>query len=269
MESTELCTDGSNRERSLALPAGASIVPGLDGGAPDHGWSDHLLVGACLEGDQHAWALLLGRYKNLICSFARRYGASASDAADVFQLVSAELFLALPRMRNHQCVRAWIMTVSAHQAYQWKRRHVTRLRREGEEDPETAINVLAVSPSTMLEDAERERVVRHAVAQLAPRCRQIVRLLFYKDPPVPYQDLAGHLGLATGSVGFIRARCLRKLEGLLAQAGLGEATPGCTAHRMHAIEDCLRCPHRKVGPFTNRPNGASAARVVRRDVTLD
>jgi RNA polymerase sigma factor (sigma-70 family) len=219
------------------------IAPPHPAGVPDHRWTDHHLVRACLDGDERAWAVLLGRYKNLVCSIARRYGAGTSDAADVFQLVSAELFLGLPHLRSHMCVRSWIMTVATHQAFQWKRRHLARLRREGE-DADSAVNLAQVSPCSALEDIERDRLVRHAVAQLAPRCRQLVRLLFYQDPPVPYQDVAGHLGLATGSVGFIRARCLRKLEALLAQSGLAEPAPGCSAHRMHALADCLRCPHR-------------------------
>jgi RNA polymerase sigma factor (sigma-70 family) len=249
MANTQICPEVV--QDGFAFTAAPPIVSLPLPGAPDHRWTDHHLVRACLDGDQRAWAVLLGRYKNLICSFARRYGAGASDAADVFQLVSAELFLGLPHLRSHMCVRSWIMTVSTHQAYQWKRRHLARLRREGE-DADSAANIAQVSPCSALEDTERDRLVRHAVAQLAPRCRQIVRLLFYQDPPVPYQDVADHLGLATGSVGFIRARCLRKLEALLAQSGLGEPAPGCAAQRMHALEDCLRCPHRGTGAASQR-----------------
>jgi hypothetical protein len=47
----------------------------------------------------------------------------------------------------------------------------------------------------------------------------MIRLLFYEDPPVPYRDLAQRLGLATGSIGFIRGRCLKSLERALEKAG--------------------------------------------------
>lgn len=186
-------------------------------GPPGADWSDQQLVAACLAGDQRAWALLLARYKNLIYSFPRRYGAGPADAADVFQLVCAELLRALPHLRNHGSLRSWLMTVAAHQAYQWKRRRVTRAQREttdAEGAPETA-----ASPADLLERAEQEQTVRQAIAQLPPRCRTLVRMLFYADPPVPYQRVAGHLGLATGSIGLIRARCLKKLEHLLSGSG--------------------------------------------------
>jgi RNA polymerase sigma factor (sigma-70 family) len=180
--------------------------------------SDHDLVQACLCGDQHAWGVLIRRYKDLIYSFPRRYGASPADASDVFQLVCTELYRALPQVRNHQTLRAWIMTVAAHQAYHWKRRYVLRAQRENCDG--TAVDAAACEPSHGFEQSEEARVVRSAIAQLPPRCRELVRLLFYQDPPQPYQLVAGQLGLATGSIGLTRSRCLKRLEKILEQSGM-------------------------------------------------
>jgi RNA polymerase sigma factor (sigma-70 family) len=207
------------------LPAAATrpvirvLLP--DPEAPTASWTDQLLVEACLRGDQRAWAVLIGRYKNLIYSFPRRYGANAADAADVFQLVCAELFRSLPRLRHHACLRAWLMTVASHQSFQWKRSHIRRATIEGE-DPEMAADTVGTEPSDELERVEQQRVIRDAVNQLPPRCRDLVQMLFYMDPPAPYQRVAGHLGLAIGSIGLIRSRCLKKLERLL--EGTGVAT---------------------------------------------
>ena len=71
----------------------------------------------------------------------------------------------------------------------------------------------------VIEEAEREQVLRDAVRSLSPRCQEIVRLLFYEEPPVPYRDLARRLGLATGSIGFIRGRCLKNLQRALEKVG--------------------------------------------------
>lgn len=198
-------------ECGIPLP-GQLPPPGADS-------TDQELVQHCLAGDQRGWAVLIGRYKNLIYSFPRRYGAGTADAADVFQMVCAELFRALPQLRNHQSLRAWIMTVASHQAYHWKRRYVQRVRVECD-DCEMTIDPQAVPHSEVLEQSERERVVREAIAQLPPRCREIVKMLFYQDPPVPYTTLAGHLGLATGSIGLTRSRCLKRLEKMLETAGV-------------------------------------------------
>jgi RNA polymerase sigma factor (sigma-70 family) len=184
--------------------------------------SDPELVRACLSGDQAAWAALIRRYQNLIYFFPRRYGASPADAADVFQLVCTELFVALPQLRDHQSLRAWIISVAAHQAYHWKRTHVKRARREGEE-PALAAPFLATPPSSALEDAQRDNAVREAIAELPPRDRELMRLLFYTDPPMPYHTVARRLGLATGSIGLTRSRCLKKLERILESRGHASA----------------------------------------------
>jgi RNA polymerase sigma factor (sigma-70 family) len=186
----------------------------MTSGAPSSSWTDQQIVDACLAGDDRAWDLLIGRYKNLICSFPRRYGARGDDAADVFQLVCVELFLSLPRLRDQRSLRAWITTIARHQAYHWKRRQVKRRHREGEELDVTSAAVPARSSSD-LEFRDRAQVVRRAVARLSPRNRELVRLLFYSDPPATYEAVATKLGLATGSISLTRVRCLRKLAKLL------------------------------------------------------
>ena len=44
-------------------------------------------------------------------------------------------------------------------------------------------------------------------------------MLFFEEPPRPYQQVAESLGIATGSIGFIRQRCLGRLRKQLAEAG--------------------------------------------------
>ena len=48
----------------------------------------------------------------------------------------------------------------------------------------------------------------------------MIRLLFYEQPPLPYVEVARRLGLATGSIGFIRGRCLKRLQKELEEQGL-------------------------------------------------
>lgn len=199
--------------------------------APMTEWSDQQLVQACLRGDEPAWAVLIRRYQNIMYFFARRYGANSADAADVFQLVCAELFVSLPRLRNQQSLRSWIMTVSAHQAYHWKRSYLKRARREGS-DVEAAFESLTTPPSCELEIRQRDDAMRSAINQLPPRCQVLVRLLFYEDPPLPYEVVAQRLGLATGSIGLTRSRCLKKLQRIL-DGGSPSGCQSCCATPVH------------------------------------
>jgi RNA polymerase sigma factor (sigma-70 family) len=71
----------------------------------------------------------------------------------------------------------------------------------------------------MAEEIEREQMLKEAAASLSPRCQEMIRLLFYQEPPLPYREVARRLGLATGSIGFIRGRCLQRLQKKLQAMG--------------------------------------------------
>jgi RNA polymerase sigma factor (sigma-70 family) len=186
-------------------------------GGPDIAWSDARLIRACLNGDEHAWAALIEKYRNLIYSIPVRYGASPEDAADIFQSVCLELFSELPRLRKVAAFRSWLITVTAHQSFQWKKK--TRRRAEDELTDEAG-EKLGMDPSPdLIEEVEREQMLRDAVARLPPRCQEMIRMLFYQEPQMPYREVAKQLGLATGSIGFIRGRCLKRLQRTLEELG--------------------------------------------------
>ena len=72
-----------------------------------------------------------------------------------------------------------------------------------------------------MRELQKEQMLRDAIGSLDPRCQQLVQILFFESPARPYKDVAKSLGLATGSIGFIRARCLGKLGEKLKEMGFG------------------------------------------------
>jgi len=185
-------------------------------------WSDAHLVRACLAGNERAWATLIDRYKRLIYSIPIKYGASPEDAADIFQAVCMEMFSELANLRNAESLKAWLVTVASHQAYHWKKRQRSGdVAIDDDDEERTPLQLAAedVLPPEKLLEVEREQMLREAVAQLNPRCAEMVRLLFYEQPPLPYTEVARRLGLATGSIGFIRGRCLKRLQKILEGMG--------------------------------------------------
>ncbi len=186
---------------------------------PKTTWSDDRLVRECVKGNEEAWAALIEKYKGLIYSIPIRYGASREDAADVFQAVCLELFSELSNLRKVESLRSWLITVAAHKSYHWKQKQRRQSSRETG-DLESADSADTVSaPAEMIMETEREQMVREAIANLPARCGELVRLLFYEDPPIPYNEIAHRLGLALGSIGFIRGRCLKRLQRLLEEQG--------------------------------------------------
>jgi len=176
--------------------------------------SDDELVARCLEGDQHAWAALVEKYKEVVWSVPLRYRLSPEDCADIFQAVWLDLFAELRNLRQVKALRAWLITTTAHRCYHWKKRlhgknstHVV----EPEWDPEDT------NPSflQMKLQFERQQMLRDAMLHLPERCREMIHMLFFEEPVRPYDEVARSLGLAVGSIGFIRGRCLKRLRELL------------------------------------------------------
>ena len=196
-------------------PSRRSTARGTRG--PDVTWSDARLIRACLKGHDDAWSTLIAKYKNLIYSIPLKYGAPPQDAADIFQAVCLELFSGLARLRKPGSLRSWLIAVAAHQSLHWSRK--VRRRAEDELTDLEAEN-FGIDPSLdLIAQLEREQELREAVAALPARCQEMIRLLFYHQPQLSYREVAARLGLATGSIGFVRGRCLKRLKRSLEKGG--------------------------------------------------
>jgi RNA polymerase sigma factor (sigma-70 family) len=180
-------------------------------------WPDARLVRECLGGGEEAWCALISKYKNLIFSIPVKYGFSADESTDIFQAVCLELLSELPKLRKVKALPKWIMQITAHKCFHRKQQD----RRTEVSDP----NDKQFEKSTparaeeILREAEDEQGLRQAMAELTPRCRQLVHMLFYDEPARPYQEIAETLGIAVGSIGFIRQRCLERLRKRLLEEG--------------------------------------------------
>jgi RNA polymerase sigma factor (sigma-70 family) len=183
-------------------------------------WSDERLVKECLNGNEEAWAALIQKYKRLIYSIPFKYGASQDDSADIFQGVCLELFSELSNLRKVESLRSWIITVTVHKSFHWKKQQRPMdVEIDGmESDTNEPVEPGEAIPE-VLADLEQQQIVREAIAKLPKRCAELVKLLFYEHPPLPYAEVASKLGLATGSIGFIRGRCLTKLQKILVETG--------------------------------------------------
>lgn len=182
-------------------------------------WEDHRLVRGCLTGNEEAWAVLIDKYKNLIFSIPLKYGLSRDDAAEIFQQVCVELFAQLATLRKPGALPKWLIQVTSHRCFHWKRHQGRFVSSEDEGPPEASAAHTPDSWSEELREAEREQFLRSALREMPPRCRQLIQMLFFEQPVRPYEQVAASLGIATGSVGFIRGRCLEKMRRQLRQMG--------------------------------------------------
>jgi RNA polymerase sigma factor (sigma-70 family) len=176
---------------------------------------DEQLVRDCLRGRESAWSALINKYKNLIFSIPIKYGFSEEDSADIFQAVCMDLLTELPNLREPKALAGWLIQVTRNKCFhrkQEKLRHLmTELEGDEPSEDEAAHNLIL--------ELQQDQLLRDALSGLAPRCRQLVQMLFFEMPARPYQQVAKDLKLAPGSIGFIRRRCLDKLRERLEQMG--------------------------------------------------
>jgi RNA polymerase sigma factor (sigma-70 family) len=180
-------------------------------------WTDTRLVKECLAGNEEAWSALIDKYKALIYSIPVKYQMPPQEAADVFQAVCMELLSRLPGLREPKALPAWLIQVTHHQCFRWKRQQ----QRVVSSDSETGILEPEIPPiaESLIRQTQEEQILREAISELAPQCQKLVAALFFESPARPYADIAAELGLAVGSIGFTRQKCIERLRKSLKKMG--------------------------------------------------
>lgn len=175
--------------------------------------NDRELTRACLDGDPRAWDEFVERYGRLIYSIPRRLGLCEMDSEDVLQTVLSIALRRLETLRDVERLSAWLIRTTYRESW----RYAKRTRKHAELD-ENVADDQAPSPE-QCEVWERQHLVHQALARLDERCSRLLKAVFF-ETNTNYEQIAEELGLRVGSIGPTRARCLKKLEGLLTDLGL-------------------------------------------------
>ncbi|MGO9082464.1 MAG: RNA polymerase sigma factor [Streptosporangiaceae bacterium] len=176
------------------------------------------LARAAAAGDEGAWAQLVAGYSGLVWSVIRSYRLDRGEAADVFQTAWLRLTEHIGRLDRPEHVGAWLATTARREALRIARQSA-RTVPTGDDALFDAAGPAASGPEQAVLDSERDAELWQAFNSLPPRCRLLLRLLI-ADPPPSYAEIAAITGRPVGSLGPTRARCLRLLRGLLAEAGI-------------------------------------------------
>lgn len=174
---------------------------------------DESLVVRCRGGDTAAWTVLVDRFGPAVWAVARRAKLDGDDASDVFQNTWRIAVEELSRLREPAAFGGWIVRVARHQTMRVRRGYgIARrsLPHVAKEDVDETV------PDDALSRIEERRRVSSAVERIGRKCAELLRALYYDDPPPGYAEIATRLGMRIGSIGPTRARCLEKLEKELA-----------------------------------------------------
>lgn len=171
---------------------------------------DAELVGRCLVGDESAWDELLRRHRPLVISIAARHGLRGDAAEDIYQATCVTMLERLELLRDHRSLAAWVATTVARKC--WRRRAERGL---------VELPADRASDGPLLEaalvEARQLAAVREALDEMPEPCRSLLRELFVDD--LAHADVARRHGIAVGSVGVYRRRCLDRLAKRLRARG--------------------------------------------------
>ena len=177
---------------------------------------DRDLILDCRNGDVGAWQRLLDRYERLVFSVPRRYGLSREDAADITQLTFTILLQSIDTLSEDSTLGAWLTTVA--RRHTWRR--LERKRREEAGWYGNSSEKILMLEDTSTEDIERWEMTEwldYGLSVVGKPCRELLSAL-YLDPKQPsYAEVAARLGMAVGSVGPTRIRCLKRLRRVLGE----------------------------------------------------
>src|SRR5439155_18624241 len=104
----------------------------------------------------------------------------------VFQTVCLHLFIDLSRVRESGALQGWLTRVTTNKCYHWKRHQQNHVNGHLDQDGIESISCTSPIAAEVMGDLEREQLVRDCIEMLPARCRQMITLLFFQQPPQPY-----------------------------------------------------------------------------------
>jgi RNA polymerase sigma factor (sigma-70 family) len=203
-------------DHSCALQEGSSGAGEATARAAD---ASRLLARAAV-GDRRSWEEIVDRYAGLIAAVTRGFRLSAADAADVSQATWLRLVENVARIRQPGRLSAWIATTARRECINAIRRGARDVPTDAPERERKPALVRRVDTSVEGEvlRGERDAELWAALRTLPPDCQRLLRVLV-AEPGTSYAEAAAELGIAVGSVGPTRARCLATLRRRLEAAG--------------------------------------------------
>jgi RNA polymerase sigma factor (sigma-70 family) len=173
------------------------------------------LLQRCQNGDTRAWEQIVKGHADLVYSTARRAGLNAEDAEDVFQTTFLALHKNLDRIEDGSRIGKWLVVTASRESIRVSRFH-GRTTQFGENNEllDELIQSDELSAEALVIQSMQQETAFSALQELEDKCRNLLIAIFSEET-VPYEEISANLGLAIGSIGPTRARCIESLRKIL------------------------------------------------------
>jgi RNA polymerase sigma factor (sigma-70 family) len=196
--------DGQSQAGPVALAPETGTPPWKIAAREFAGWR---------EGDPGALDRLVRLLTPTLWQIARACGLTREAAEDVVQTTWLALVRNSDSVREPQAVMRWTTVTTRREA--WKVAHTSGRENAVDSEVLDAVAPATAGPETPVFAERAAHALWRQVARLSERCQRLLRVIAFEDKP-NYASLATQLGVAVGSVGPTRGRCLDRLRALLA-----------------------------------------------------
>src|SRR5829696_2899242 len=136
------------------------------------------LIQRCLQGDQHAWDLIVRQYWRKVFNVAYKFVGKHDEAEDLAQDIFLKIFKSLDTFDRRANFQTWLISVSRNLCID----HYRSVRKE-RETIDRDVDAGELTPSApgqsayaTLEQRDRVSLLRRALAELPPTLRTAVML---------------------------------------------------------------------------------------------
>lgn len=166
------------------------------------GASEADLARRAARGDRTAFGQLARTYGPKLSALVKAYGVPAADVEDVAQEAFIAAWRALADYDTSRSFKAWLYQIALNKARDWRRRRKVRaffFNAAALDAPEAqSLEDDAARPEALASDADLQRVVRGAVAQLPDDLKSPFLLIAFAE--LTYAEAASALGLSQKAI---------------------------------------------------------------------
>lgn len=186
---------------------------------------DVRLVEKAKKNDQAAYAQLMNRYREAIYYMLLKMVNNESDAEDLTIEAFSKAFKNLEQYTPNFAFSTWLFKIASNNCIDFIRKkridHISLDREIGDKGRVSSIIIAEVSdPEEDLIKKQKAKLMRHVVATLKPRYRDLVELRYFKE--YSYEEIADELNLPLGTVKAQLFRARELLYNILKQKNPGD-----------------------------------------------
>jgi RNA polymerase sigma-70 factor (ECF subfamily) len=143
--------------------------------------SDQILIERIAAGDKLAMQALFARHRTSIYRWLLRLVSNETLAEDLLSEVFLDVWRQAARFECRSSVSTWLLSIARHKALSARRR---RADTELDENIEATVADPSDGPEAMLQEKDREELLRQALLRLSPEHRQVIDLVYYHEKSV-------------------------------------------------------------------------------------